>query len=77
MLWSMFAQTTQFLQKAGSPTGGAAGIVMNIGPNAPISFESKYRASHHMARVYDFYKLDVASEYPCQGLESNALLITG
>jgi hypothetical protein len=36
---------------------------MLIGPNAPISFESKYRASH-MAHVYDFYKPDLASEYP-------------
>ncbi|KAM3210389.1 hypothetical protein ACQJBY_064393 [Aegilops geniculata] len=45
------------------PTGGAAAIVMLIGPNAPISFESKYRASH-MAHVYDFYKPDLASEYP-------------
>jgi len=32
------------------PTGGAAAIAMLIGPNAPISFESKYRASH-MAHV--------------------------
>jgi len=45
------------------PTGGAAAIAMLIGPNAPISFESKYRASH-MAHVYDFYKSDLASEYP-------------
>ncbi|KAK6158094.1 hypothetical protein DH2020_005408 [Rehmannia glutinosa] len=45
------------------PTGGAAAIAMLIGPNAPISFESKLRASH-MAHVYDFYKPDLASEYP-------------
>ncbi|KAL6845982.1 hypothetical protein ACP4OV_023430 [Aristida adscensionis] len=45
------------------PTGGAAAIAMLIGPNAPVSFESKYRASH-MAHVYDFYKPDLASEYP-------------
>ncbi|KAM0913293.1 hypothetical protein ACQ4PT_012242 [Festuca glaucescens] len=45
------------------PTGGAAAIAMLVGPNAPISFESKYRASH-MAHVYDFYKPDLASEYP-------------
>jgi len=45
------------------PTGGAAAIAMLIGPNAPISFESKYRASH-MAHVYDLYKPDLASEYP-------------
>ncbi|KAB8111376.1 hypothetical protein EE612_049013 [Oryza sativa] len=45
------------------PTGGAAAIAMLIGPNAPIAFESKYKASH-MAHVYDFYKPDLASEYP-------------
>ncbi|AQL09921.1 Hydroxymethylglutaryl-CoA synthase [Zea mays] len=45
------------------PTGGAAAIAMLIGPNAPICFESKYRGSH-MAHVYDFYKPDLASEYP-------------
>ncbi|KAJ1693182.1 hypothetical protein LUZ63_009880 [Rhynchospora breviuscula] len=45
------------------PTGGAAAIAMLIGPNAPIAFESKYRASH-MAHVYDFYKPKLASEYP-------------
>lgn len=45
------------------PTGGAAAIAMLIGPNAPISLESKFRGSH-MAHVYDFYKPDLASEYP-------------
>ncbi|KAJ6843181.1 hydroxymethylglutaryl-CoA synthase-like [Iris pallida] len=45
------------------PTGGAAAIAMLIGPNAPIAFESKYRGTH-MAHVYDFYKPDLASEYP-------------
>ncbi|KZV55860.1 hydroxymethylglutaryl-CoA synthase-like [Dorcoceras hygrometricum] len=45
------------------PTGGAAAIAMLVGPNAPISFESKLRASH-MAHAYDFYKPDLASEYP-------------
>eukprot|EP00262_Sarcandra_glabra_P007169 TRINITY_DN1979_c0_g1_i1.p1 TRINITY_DN1979_c0_g1~~TRINITY_DN1979_c0_g1_i1.p1 ORF type:complete len:476 (+),score=79.56 TRINITY_DN1979_c0_g1_i1:209-1636(+) len=45
------------------PTGGAAAIAMLIGPNAPIAFESKFRGSH-MAHVYDFYKPNLASEYP-------------
>ncbi|KAL0282057.1 UNVERIFIED_CONTAM: Hydroxymethylglutaryl-CoA synthase [Sesamum angustifolium] len=45
------------------PTGGAAAVAMLIGPNAPIVFESKLRSSH-MAHVYDFYKPDLASEYP-------------
>ncbi|KAM7531228.1 hypothetical protein LguiB_034638 [Lonicera macranthoides] len=45
------------------PTGGAAAIAMLIGPDAPIAFESKFRASH-MSHVYDFYKPNLASEYP-------------
>nr|AHF81873.1 hydroxymethylglutaryl coenzyme A synthase [Narcissus tazetta] len=45
------------------PTGGAAAIAMLIGPHAPIAFESKYRGTH-MSHVYDFYKPNLASEYP-------------
>lgn len=45
------------------PTGGAAAIAMLIGPNAPIAFESKFRGTH-MSHVYDFYKPNLASEYP-------------
>lgn len=45
------------------PTGGAAAVAMLIGPDAPIVFESKFRGSH-MSHVYDFYKPDLASEYP-------------
>ncbi|KAJ6840496.1 hydroxymethylglutaryl-CoA synthase [Iris pallida] len=45
------------------PTGGAAAVAMLIGPNAPIIFESKLRGTH-MSHVYDFYKPDLASEYP-------------
>ncbi|OIV93939.1 hypothetical protein TanjilG_05642 [Lupinus angustifolius] len=45
------------------PTGGAAAIAMLIGPDAPIAFESKLRGSH-MAHAYDFYKPNLASEYP-------------
>ncbi|KAL5554863.1 hypothetical protein UlMin_037099 [Ulmus minor] len=45
------------------PTGGAAAIALLIGPDAPIAFESKIRGSY-MSHVYDFYKPDLASEYP-------------
>ncbi|TKY55360.1 Hydroxymethylglutaryl-CoA synthase [Spatholobus suberectus] len=45
------------------PTGGAAAVAMLIGPDAPIAFESKLRGSH-MAHAYDFYKPNLASEYP-------------
>ncbi|KAL6556786.1 hypothetical protein OROHE_006662 [Orobanche hederae] len=59
------------------PTGGAAAIAILIGPNAPISFESKLRASH-MAHVYDFYKPDLASEYPVKNSsEPSNLVVDG
>jgi len=45
------------------PTGGAAAVAMLVGPDAPIVFESKIRASH-MSHVYDFYKPILDSEYP-------------
>ncbi|KAJ8555707.1 hypothetical protein K7X08_013203 [Anisodus acutangulus] len=45
------------------PTGGAAAIAMLVGPDAPIVFESKIRASH-MSHAYDFYKPVLDSEYP-------------
>ncbi|GAY41276.1 hypothetical protein CUMW_058170 [Citrus unshiu] len=45
------------------PTGGAAAVAMLIGPDAPIAFESKLRGSH-MSHAYDFYKPNLASEYP-------------
>ncbi|KAF5478347.1 hypothetical protein F2P56_004912 [Juglans regia] len=45
------------------PTGGAAAIAILIGPDAPISFESRFRGSY-MAHAYDFYKPNLASEYP-------------
>ncbi|GER30554.1 hydroxymethylglutaryl-CoA synthase [Striga asiatica] len=57
------------------PTGGAAAIAMLIGPNAPIAFESKLRASH-MAHAYDFYKPDLASEYPVILCSVNHSLLT-
>ncbi|KAL9670349.1 hypothetical protein QQ045_007900 [Rhodiola kirilowii] len=45
------------------PTGGAAAITMLVGPDAPIAVESKLRGSH-MSHAYDFYKPNLASEYP-------------
>lgn len=55
--WQVYAEG------AARPTGGAAAIAMLVGPDAPIVFESKIRASH-MAHVYDFYKPILDSEYP-------------
>ncbi|KAJ4832234.1 hypothetical protein Tsubulata_001991 [Turnera subulata] len=45
------------------PTGGAAAIAILVGPDAPIAFEGKLRGSH-MSHAYDFYKPNLASEYP-------------
>ncbi|KAK9668223.1 hypothetical protein RND81_13G042500 [Saponaria officinalis] len=55
--------TAVYAEGPARPTGGAAAIAMLVGPDAPIVFESKLRGSH-MAHVYDFYKPDLASEYP-------------
>uniref|UniRef100_A0A0B7AGV3 Hydroxymethylglutaryl-CoA synthase n=1 Tax=Arion vulgaris TaxID=1028688 RepID=A0A0B7AGV3_9EUPU len=44
-------------------TGGAGAVAMLIGPEAPLIFDRGVRSSH-MQHVYDFYKPDMASEYP-------------
>lgn len=45
------------------PTGGAGAVAMLVGPNAPLILEPGLRASF-MDHVYDFFKPDLASEYP-------------
>lgn len=45
------------------PTGGCGVVAMLIGPDAPIVFDQGLRATH-MEHVYDFYKPDLASEFP-------------
>ena len=45
------------------PTGGAGIVAMLIGPDAPLVFERGLRGTH-MEHVYDFYKPDLASEFP-------------
>lgn len=45
------------------PTGGAGAVAMLIGPDAPIVFEPGLRGTY-MQHAYDFYKPDLASEYP-------------
>eukprot|EP01086_Lenisia_limosa_P015605 TRINITY_DN5112_c0_g1_i2.p1 TRINITY_DN5112_c0_g1~~TRINITY_DN5112_c0_g1_i2.p1 ORF type:complete len:454 (-),score=53.05 TRINITY_DN5112_c0_g1_i2:41-1402(-) len=45
------------------PTGGVGAVAMLIGPDAPIALEPMVRATH-MANTYDFYKPNLASEYP-------------
>lgn len=48
---------------AARPTGGAGAVAMLIGPDAPLVLDSGVRASY-MAHAYDFYKPDLASEFP-------------
>ncbi|KAH1233768.1 Hydroxymethylglutaryl-CoA synthase [Glycine max] len=55
--------TAVYAEGPARPTGGAAAIAMLVGPDAPIAFESKLRGSH-MSHAYDFYKPNLASEYP-------------
>lgn len=45
------------------PTGGAGAVAMLIGPDAPLVFDCGIRASY-MTHAYDFYKPDLASEFP-------------
>lgn len=45
------------------PTGGAGAVAMLIGPDAPLSLDCGVRASY-MTHAYDFYKPDLASEFP-------------
>ncbi|XP_010641845.1 hydroxymethylglutaryl-CoA synthase, mitochondrial [Fukomys damarensis] len=45
------------------PTGGAGAVAMLIGPNAPLALEQGLRGTH-MENAYDFYKPNLASEYP-------------
>merc|ERR1719461_1080413 len=45
------------------PTGGAGAVAMLIGPHAGLVLERGLRASH-VAHEYDFYKPDLASEFP-------------
>nr|ABO27206.1 cytosolic 3-hydroxy-3-methylglutaryl-CoA synthase [Chara vulgaris] len=45
------------------PTGGAGAVAMLIGPDAPIAMNRTCIATY-MAHTYDFYKPNLASEYP-------------
>ncbi|KAG6458473.1 hydroxymethylglutaryl-CoA synthase 1 [Manduca sexta] len=45
------------------PTGGAGAVAMLIGPDAPLVLDRGVRASY-MTHAYDFYKPDLASEFP-------------
>ncbi|KAK7046364.1 3-hydroxy-3-methylglutaryl coenzyme A synthase [Favolaschia claudopus] len=44
------------------PVGGAGAVAMLVGPGAPVVFEPIHGT--YMADTYDFYKPEMASEYP-------------
>ncbi|KAL5017079.1 hypothetical protein ScPMuIL_006668 [Solemya velum] len=44
-------------------TGGAGAVAMLVGPGAPLVLDRGVRGTH-MQHVYDFYKPEMASEYP-------------
>lgn len=58
-----FSDWQVYAEGPARPTGGAGAVAMLVGPDAPIVFERSLTATH-MANVYDFYKPDLASEYP-------------
>ncbi|KAK3203334.1 hypothetical protein GRF29_112g928624 [Pseudopithomyces chartarum] len=45
------------------PTGGAGCVAMLVGPDAPVVMDPGLRGSY-ITHAYDFYKPDLASEYP-------------
>jgi len=45
------------------PTGGAGAVAILIGPNAPVVFDQGVRGTF-MNHVWDFYKPELACEYP-------------
>ncbi|KAJ7296436.1 hypothetical protein O6H91_Y123600 [Diphasiastrum complanatum] len=45
------------------PSGGAGAVAMLIGPDAPLVIDRRCSATH-MEHAYDFYKPNLASEYP-------------
>lgn len=44
------------------PSGGAGAVAILVGPNAPLVMEPC--RGNHFEHAYDFYKPDLASEYP-------------
>ncbi|XP_050273234.1 hydroxymethylglutaryl-CoA synthase-like [Quercus robur] len=56
------AMIVVYAEGPAQPIGGVAAIAILIGPDAPITFESRVRGTY-MAHAYDFYKPNLASEY--------------
>lgn len=52
-----------YAEGSARPTGGCGAVAMLVGPNAPIVFDRKLRASH-FEQAWDFFKPNMDSEYP-------------
>ncbi|KAF9426861.1 hypothetical protein BGZ76_002563 [Entomortierella beljakovae] len=57
------ADIASYAEGPGRPTGGAGAVAVLLGPNAPVVFDQGVRSTH-MKHLWDFYKPDLASEYP-------------
>ncbi|OAQ31846.1 hypothetical protein K457DRAFT_135636 [Linnemannia elongata AG-77] len=57
------ADIASYAEGPARPTGGAGAVAILIGPNAPLVFDQGVRATH-MNHLWDFYKPELASEYP-------------
>ena len=57
------ADIASYAEGPARPTGGAGAVAVLIGPNAPLVFDQGVRSTH-MNHLWDFYKPELASEYP-------------
>ncbi|KAF9355862.1 Hydroxymethylglutaryl-CoA synthase, cytoplasmic [Mortierella sp. AD094] len=57
------ADIASYAEGPARPTGGAGAVAILIGPNAPVVFDQGVRSTH-MNHLWDFYKPELASEYP-------------
>ncbi|EPQ27166.1 uncharacterized protein PFL1_05447 [Pseudozyma flocculosa PF-1] len=51
-----------YAEGSARPVGGAGGVALLIGPDAPLVLEPAHGT--HMANFWDFYKPNLSSEYP-------------
>ncbi|KAG0003878.1 Hydroxymethylglutaryl-CoA synthase, cytoplasmic [Entomortierella chlamydospora] len=57
------ADIASYAEGPARPTGGAGAVAILIGPDAPVVFDQGVRSTH-MNHLWDFYKPELASEYP-------------
>ncbi|KAJ1735964.1 3-hydroxy-3-methylglutaryl coenzyme A synthase [Coemansia biformis] len=57
------ADIAVYASGAARPSGGAGGVCILVGPDAPLALEFPLRGTF-MEHIYDFYKPDMSSEFP-------------